>query len=95
MGVPEKTETVRFTTKGQVVIPLRLRKQFEIESGTRAVVQATEEGIILKPLTATLIKRGRGILKRKPSGKPLTEEWAEHRRHERELEERHARQGAR
>jgi AbrB family looped-hinge helix DNA binding protein len=95
MSLTEKTETVRFTSKGQVVIPLRLRKQFAIESGTRAVVQATEEGIILKPLTAALIKRGRGILKRKPSDKPLAEEWAEHRRRERELEERHARQGAR
>ena len=91
MSITERTETVRFTTKGQVVIPLRLRKQFEIESGTRAVVQATAEGIILKPLTAALIKRGRGILKRKPGEKPLAEEWAEHRRHERELEERHAR----
>jgi AbrB family looped-hinge helix DNA binding protein len=87
----DRTETVRFTTKGQVVIPLRLRRQFEIENGTRAVVQATSEGILLKPLTATLIKRGRGILKRKLSKKPLPEEWAEHRRHERELEERHAR----
>ena len=91
VNVPEKRETVRFTTKGQVVIPLRLRRQFEIENGTKAVVQATEDGIILKPLTATLIKRGRGILKRKPSDKPLAEEWTEHRRRERELEERHAR----
>ena len=91
MSITERAETVRFTTKGQVVIPLRLRKQFEIENGTRAVVQATEEGIILKPLTAALIKRGRGILKRRLSDKPLAEEWAEHRRHERELEERHAR----
>ena len=91
MSITERTETVRFTTKGQVVIPLRLRKQFEIESGTRAVVQATAEGIILKPLTAALIKRGRGILKRKPGEKPLAEDWAKHRRHERELEERHAR----
>ena len=87
----DRAETVRFTKKGQVVIPLRLRRQFEIENGTRAVVQATSEGILLKPLTAALIKRGRGILKRKLSNKPLREEWAEHRRHERELEERHAR----
>jgi AbrB family looped-hinge helix DNA binding protein len=91
MNVTEKTETVWFTTKGQVVIPLRLRKQFDIEDGTKAVVQATAEGILLKPVTATLIKRGRGILKRKPGDKPLAEEWAEHKKQERELEERHAR----
>jgi AbrB family looped-hinge helix DNA binding protein len=86
----EKLETVRFTTKGQVVIPLRLRKQFDIEDGTKAVVQATPEGILLKPVTAALIKRGRGILKRAPGARPLTEEWAEHRKRERALEERHA-----
>jgi AbrB family looped-hinge helix DNA binding protein len=85
------SETVRFTTKGQVVIPLRLRKQFNIENGTRAVVQATPEGILLKPVTAALIKRGRGILKRKMGDRPLAEEWAEHKKQERELEERFAR----
>ena len=92
----EKTETVWFTTKGQVVIPLRLRKQFEIEDGTKAVVQATPEGILLKPVTAALIRRGRGILKRAPGHGPLDYEslkndWAEHKRQERALEERHAR----
>jgi AbrB family looped-hinge helix DNA binding protein len=87
----EKTETVRFTTKGQVVIPLRLRKQFEIEDGTKAVVQATPEGILLKPVTAALIRRGRGILKRAPGNGSQTEDWAEHKRQERALEERHAR----
>ena len=91
MNVIEKTETVWFTTKGQVVIPLRLRKQFDIEDGTKAVVQATADGILLKPVTAALIKRGRGVLKRKPGDKPLAEEWAEHKKQERELEERHAR----
>ena len=91
MGRTEKPETVRFTTKGQVTIPLRLRKQFDIEDGTRAVVQATPDGILLKPVTAALIKRGRGILKRTPRGKSFTEDWAEHQEEERALEDRHAR----
>ncbi len=91
MNMTEKTETVWFTTKGQVVIPLRLRKQFEIEEGTKAVVQATPEGILLKPVTAALIRRGRGILKRKHGDPPLAGEWAEHKKQEREIEERHAR----
>ena len=90
MSTTEKLETVWFTTKGQVVIPLRLRKQFDIEDGTKAVVQATPEGILLKPMTAALIKRGRGILKRTSGGKPLTEDWAEHKKQERALEGRHA-----
>jgi AbrB family looped-hinge helix DNA binding protein len=90
VSMTDKLETVWFTTKGQVVIPLRLRKQFDIEDGTKAVVQATPEGILLKPMTAALIKRGRGILKRKSGGKPLTEDWAEHRKQERAVEGRHA-----
>ncbi len=90
MSMTEKPDTVRFTTKGQVVIPLRLRKQFEIEDGTRAVVQATPEGILLKPVTAALIRRGRGILKRAPGRRSLTEDWAEYKTQERALEERHA-----
>ena len=91
MSTTSKTDSVWFTTKGQVVIPAWLRKQFHIEDGTKAVVQATPEGILLKPVTAALIKHGRGILKRKPSGLSLAEEWAEHKKQERELEDRHAR----
>ena len=81
-------ETVRFTTKGQVVIPLKLRKQFQIEDGTKAVVEATPEGILLKPVTRWAIERGFGLLKRKAGGKSFPEEWAEHKREERELEDK-------
>jgi antitoxin PrlF len=87
MNTTEKAETVWFTTKGQVVIPLRLRKQFDIQDGTKAVVQATPEGILLKPVTAATIRKLRGILKRKPGDKSFDEEWADHKREERELEE--------
>jgi AbrB family looped-hinge helix DNA binding protein len=82
------SETVWFTAKGQVVIPRRLRKEFHIEEGTRAVVTATPEGILIKPVTRHAINRLRGILKRKAGAKSLAEEWAEHRREELELEER-------
>jgi AbrB family looped-hinge helix DNA binding protein len=86
-----KTDSAWFTTKGQIVIPAWLRKQFEIQDGTKVVVQATPEGILLKPVTAALIRRGRGIIKRKPGARPLAEEWAKHKKQEKELEERHAR----
>jgi len=78
------------------VIPAWLRKQFHIEDGTKAVVQATPDGILLKPVTAAMIERGFGLLKRKPGAKPLAEEWAEHKREEIELEEaKYARHGSR
>ena len=87
MSAATKADTVWFTTKGQVVIPSWLRKQFQIEDGTKAVVQATPDGILLKPVTAATIRKLRGILKRKPGDKPFAEEWAEHKREEKELEE--------
>ena len=87
MAAKSKTNSVSFTTKGQVVIPAWLRRQFQIETGTRAVVQATPEGILLKPITATSIRRLRGILKRQPGGKSFDQEWADHKREEKELEE--------
>ena len=88
MSPASASETVWFTTKGQVVIPRRLRKEFHIEEGTRAVVMATPEGILLKPVTKWSIDRGFGLLKRRPGGKSFAEEWAEHKREELELEER-------
>ncbi|MFM9954653.1 MAG: AbrB/MazE/SpoVT family DNA-binding domain-containing protein [Opitutaceae bacterium] len=88
MSTPVVSATVWFTTKGQVVIPRRLRKEFQIEDGTRAVVTATPEGILLKPVTKWSIDRGFGLLKRKPGGKSFAEEWAEHKRAERELEDK-------
>jgi AbrB family looped-hinge helix DNA binding protein len=91
-----KVDSVWFTTKGQVVIPAWLRKQFDIEDGTKAIVQATPEGILLKPVTAAMIERGFGLLKRKPGGKPFAEEWAEHKREEKELEDaKYGRHGSR
>jgi len=81
-----RTDSVRFTTKGQVVIPVWLRKQFHIEEGTKAVVQATQEGILLRPVTSVTIRRLRGILTRK-SGRTFNEEWIEHKREEREKED--------
>jgi AbrB family looped-hinge helix DNA binding protein len=87
MNMTETANAVWFTTKGQVVIPLRLRKQFHIEDGTKAIVEATADGILLKPVTAVTIRRLRGILKRKPGEKPFAEQMAEHKREERELED--------
>jgi len=79
MSATTKTDSVRFTTKGQIVIPAKLRRQFNIEEGTRAIVEATPEGILLKPVTKHAIARLRGM--------PLSEEWAEHQAAEKALEE--------
>jgi AbrB family looped-hinge helix DNA binding protein len=76
-----KTNTVYFSVKGQVVIPRRLRQEFEIEEGTRAYVQATPQGILIKPITRTYIKSLRGSLKGKGALKALMDD----RKREKEL----------
>jgi AbrB family looped-hinge helix DNA binding protein len=76
-----KLDTVNFGTKGQVVIPRRLRKEFEIEEGTKATVVSTPEGILLKPITSKFIKSLRGSLK----GSGVMKAMMEDRKREREL----------
>lgn len=63
MLTASRTEIVLFTTKGQVVIPARFRREFQIEDGTKASVTVTPEGILLRPITRAYIKSLRGSLK--------------------------------
>lgn len=45
---PEETEVV-VTKKGQTTIPVKLRRKYKIEEGTKLTVIGTKEGIIFKP----------------------------------------------
>jgi AbrB family looped-hinge helix DNA binding protein len=56
-------DTVNFGAKGQVVIPRRLRREFEIEDGTKAQVYAENGQIVLKPITSKFIRSLRGSLR--------------------------------
>jgi AbrB family looped-hinge helix DNA binding protein len=76
-----KLDTVSFGTKGQVVIPRRLRREFEIEDGTKATVVSTPDGILLKPITRSYIKSLRGSLK----GTKAMETFMAERKRERDL----------
>jgi AbrB family looped-hinge helix DNA binding protein len=92
MKATHATDAVCFSVKGQIVIPRRLRREFGIEAGTRAIVQATSEGILLKPVTKARIQQLRGILKRKADKTPFAQEWAGYKAEEKALEEaKHAR----
>ncbi|MBI2516586.1 MAG: AbrB/MazE/SpoVT family DNA-binding domain-containing protein [Opitutae bacterium] len=75
------SETVQFTTKGQVVIPAKFRKEFEIEEGTKASVTMTPEGILLRPITRSYIKSLRGSLR----GRGVMKSMMADRKHERAL----------
>ena len=54
----------RATVKGQVIIPARLRKKFNIKKGTRVAIREGEGNVILiQPLPDDPIEASRGILK--------------------------------
>ncbi len=45
------------------MIPRRIRREFEIENGTRALVQSTDNGILIQPITGKYIRSLRGKYK--------------------------------
>jgi AbrB family looped-hinge helix DNA binding protein len=81
MKTTNKADTIRFSVKGQVVIPSWLRRVFEIGEGTRALVYQEGDAIILKPITPGHIKNLRGSLK----GSGVLKSLMNDRKREREL----------
>ena len=70
------------TTKGQLVIPARLRRRHGIKKGTRICLIEHGEEIVLKPMTAEYFDKVAGILGTK--GKVL-KSFMEEKKKEREL----------
>jgi AbrB family looped-hinge helix DNA binding protein len=62
-----KRDTAIVTTKGQMVIPARLRRLLGIEEGTTVVITEEKGRLVIQPITATFIRGLRGSLKREPS----------------------------
>jgi AbrB family looped-hinge helix DNA binding protein len=77
-----KSAVSTVTTKGQLVIPSRLRRKYGIRKGTRVAMIEEETRIILQPLTREYIRSLRGSLKGEPS---MLEFLKESRRQDREL----------
>jgi AbrB family looped-hinge helix DNA binding protein len=55
-------ETAVVTTKGQLVIPIKLRKKLGIKKGTRVALHEDNGRLIVQPLTSQFIGRMRGSL---------------------------------
>jgi len=56
-----KTEYGIVTSKGQIVIPVGIRKRHHIESGTRVRFEDLDGGIVVRPVTEEAIDRVCGI----------------------------------
>jgi AbrB family looped-hinge helix DNA binding protein len=62
-----KNEVSTVTTKGQLVIPSKLRRKFGIRKGTQVAFVEEDHRLILQPLTLQFIRSLRGSLKGDPS----------------------------
>jgi AbrB family looped-hinge helix DNA binding protein len=55
------------SSKGQLIIPARLRKKYSIRKGTKVAFVEDGHRLILQPITNDFIQRIRGSLKGGPS----------------------------
>lgn len=73
------------TTKGQIVIPSKIRQKHHIKRGTKLCIIEKGDQIILQPLTGEYFEKMAGIL---PTKGKLTKSILEERTKEKELEDK-------
>ncbi len=75
--------TTIVTTKGQIVIPSRMRRKLNIKNGTRLCIVEKGDQLILQPLTEGYFKKMAGIASAKGKGvSALLEERAKEKGNE-------------
>jgi AbrB family looped-hinge helix DNA binding protein len=77
-------DTAYVTTKGQLVIPARIRRKLGIKPGTKVCFVERGDDIIFQPVTREYIRGMSGMLK---SATSVTEDLLEERRKDRQREE--------
>lgn len=75
------------TSKGQLVIPAKIRRRYNIKAGTRINFVEEEGRIYMQPVTREYIRSFRGIFKLKAGEKRATQELMEDRAEEKRREE--------
>ena len=60
--------TTTVTTKGQIVIPSRIRRKFNIKKGTRLCIEEKDGQLVLQPLTQDYFESMAGMFKTKGRG---------------------------
>jgi AbrB family looped-hinge helix DNA binding protein len=83
-------ETAYVTSKGQLVVPARIRRRFNIKPGTRINFLEEHDRIIMQPVTREYIASFCGIFKAKPGEKSAVQELLEDRAADRAREDRKA-----
>ena len=78
-------ETSILTSKGQLLIPKRLRTKYGIKSGVKVAFIETPAGVVLKPMDENFFNQFVGMLKQEA---PSMEEYKAWKKEEKALEER-------
>ena len=81
-------ESAYVTSKGQLVVPARIRQRFGIKPGTRINFVEEEGRIVFQPVTPDYIRSFCGIFKQKAGEKSVVAEHLGERRAERARENR-------
>jgi AbrB family looped-hinge helix DNA binding protein len=63
------TELTRISSKGQIVIPVKIRNQLEIDEGSVIAIDTTKDLIILKKVDVDLINQFKNSLSDLKAGK--------------------------
>ena len=56
------SDTAVVTTKGQIVIPSRIRKKYKIKKGTRLFIEEKQEEFVLRPINEEYYEKLAGVL---------------------------------
>ena len=78
-------ETSVLTSKGQLLIPRRLRKKYGIDAGVKVVFEEAEGAVVIRPINELYFKNFRGMLS--SSGK-LKEEIKAYKAEDKKKEDR-------
>jgi AbrB family looped-hinge helix DNA binding protein len=81
-------ETAYVTSKGQLVVPSRIRRRFGIKPGTRVNFVEEDGRLIFQPVTREYIDSFCGVFKLKPGEKSVVQEHLAERHAERAREKR-------
>ncbi|HMG83714.1 MAG TPA: AbrB/MazE/SpoVT family DNA-binding domain-containing protein [Ferruginibacter sp.] len=78
-------ETSVLTSKGQILIPKRLRMKYGIKSGIKVAFIETPQGVVLKPMDENFFNQFVGMLKDEA---PSKEEYTAWKKEEKSKEEK-------
>ena len=77
-------ETSVLTSKGQLLIPKRLREKYGIKPGIKIIFEEGKNGLIVKPMDKNYFQQFLGKYKK---SMPTKDEWLEYKKEERRLED--------